>query len=103
EDGIRDKLVTGVQTCALPILGDRQPILGPRIPHFRDCTHRHSLLTRLPTHHWSMWCSEMPGTARHLARTDCPNGGEVTSAADARSEERRGGKGCCCGGGRMGA
>src|SRR2546425_8209940 len=22
EDGIRDKLVTGVQTCALPILGD---------------------------------------------------------------------------------
>src|SRR2546425_6699808 len=23
EDGIRDKLVTGVQTCALPISGDR--------------------------------------------------------------------------------
>src|SRR5205823_11602191 len=27
EDGIRDKLVTGVQTCALPILQARQP--GP--------------------------------------------------------------------------
>src|SRR5205823_10312924 len=27
EDGIRDKLVTGVQTCALPIYMDRQSIL----------------------------------------------------------------------------
>src|SRR2546423_13839743 len=25
EDGIRDKLVTGVQTCALPILGRQHP------------------------------------------------------------------------------
>src|SRR5229473_5259201 len=33
EDGIRDKLVTGVQTCALPILGGRIPkgvlLVGP--------------------------------------------------------------------------
>src|SRR5258708_31013962 len=30
EDGIRDDLVTGVQTCALPILGSiaRSPVLG---------------------------------------------------------------------------
>src|SRR5687767_15607641 len=29
EDGIRDKLVTGVQTCALPILaGEEQVIVG---------------------------------------------------------------------------
>src|SRR5205823_7208368 len=26
EDGIRDKLVTGVQTCALPILGDHRGV-----------------------------------------------------------------------------
>src|SRR5687767_15671870 len=46
EDGIRDKLVTGVQTCALPILDtssrrlpslahnvDPGPVCGNRIPH----------------------------------------------------------------------
>ena len=27
EDGIRDRLVTGVQTCALPILNDHTPEL----------------------------------------------------------------------------
>src|SRR5687767_15181967 len=46
EDGIRDKLVTGVQTCALPILGDREEelvlevlrsgrlSLGPKLEEF---------------------------------------------------------------------
>src|SRR5205823_8158132 len=29
EDGIRDKLVTGVQTCALPISLERQPVEDP--------------------------------------------------------------------------
>src|SRR6266513_5008828 len=28
EDGIRDRNVTGVQTCALPILGDRWRLAG---------------------------------------------------------------------------
>src|SRR2546425_6199600 len=32
EDGIRDKLVTGVQTCALPISYDQRP---PDAPHWR--------------------------------------------------------------------
>src|SRR5205823_7017003 len=31
EDGIRDKLVTGVQTCALPILGQRAAHLAPHV------------------------------------------------------------------------
>src|SRR3989441_6805257 len=30
EDGIRDKLVTGVQTCALPISSSRSPFYGGR-------------------------------------------------------------------------
>src|SRR5699024_4491879 len=30
EDGIRDRNVTGVQTCALPI--SRQPVIYPRMP-----------------------------------------------------------------------
>src|SRR5205823_10537277 len=29
EDGIRDKLVTGVQTCALPISCSAQPVRSP--------------------------------------------------------------------------
>ena len=29
EDGIRDRDVTGVQTCALPILQKRSAVLGP--------------------------------------------------------------------------
>src|SRR3989441_9331110 len=33
EDGIRDKLVTGVQTCALPILADVLQRLAPRDPN----------------------------------------------------------------------
>src|SRR5215210_1822067 len=32
EDGIRDTSVTGVQTCALPILGDDMAVRLPRIP-----------------------------------------------------------------------
>src|SRR2546423_13250735 len=34
EDGIRDKLVTGVQTCALPILPTRISLVGIRRPSF---------------------------------------------------------------------
>src|SRR5687767_15762972 len=33
EDGIRDKLVTGVQTCALPIFGSAAIALRPPNPH----------------------------------------------------------------------
>src|SRR3989441_9290955 len=35
EDGIRDKLVTGVQTCALPISGDRPVADLYALPHDR--------------------------------------------------------------------
>src|SRR5256885_10048740 len=36
EDGIRDYKVTGVQTCALPILAAGEERLGPRIAVVRD-------------------------------------------------------------------
>src|SRR6266496_6053755 len=36
EDGIRDLYVTGVQTCALPILGGRRPHRDPRRAHEPD-------------------------------------------------------------------
>src|SRR5205823_11840461 len=40
EDGIRDKLVTGVQTCALPILG---AVLSMPEPAVRETNAPHSL------------------------------------------------------------
>src|SRR6266545_7485858 len=48
EDGIRDKLVTGVQTCALPIWVEREELLGRqrarrreqrRLKQLREGTH----------------------------------------------------------------
>src|SRR2546425_11032779 len=43
EDGIRDKLVTGVQTCALPILSvGNENITGGVNRNAIRCTQRHS-------------------------------------------------------------
>src|SRR5215510_15380100 len=36
EDGIRDGHVTGVQTCALPILGRDDPVRGTAVPQDRQ-------------------------------------------------------------------
>src|SRR2546425_8619033 len=49
EDGIRDKLVTGVQTCALPILG--APLAFPVASGFKSMTRPRCMPlrpTRLP-------------------------------------------------------
>src|SRR5205809_5656598 len=68
EDGIRDVAVTGVQTCALPILGHRTKPL----PHHRSLWNRNALRFR-----------------HDLSPSDRP--GEVL---EKRSEERRVGKEC---------
>src|SRR2546425_3908727 len=71
EDGIRDKLVTGVQTCALPI----------------------SFLARAPSHSTG-YCSGsesfIPSRGASFMTTLSINGRDVT----VRSEERRVGKEC---------
>src|SRR5205823_8425606 len=74
EDGIRDKLVTGVQTCALPIFGGhglaalQLNALAPRVPG------------PVPAHRaGDTCCTRAPGTASPRWR---------------RSEERRVGKEC---------
>src|SRR2546425_1431321 len=69
EDGIRDKLVTGVQTCALPIYMTRVA-----------CAWRRSLRLR-PSHLF-------PGGLRAAPESQNP------ARRDARSEERRVGKEC---------
>src|SRR5205823_9491040 len=87
EDGIRDKLVTGVQTCALPISARRLHslegrglgTLAPRAP----LGSRHTPL--------------LPGRLDHLPLPGpraLPAGEERLRAAGGRSEERRVGKEC---------
>src|SRR2546425_1466758 len=82
EDGIRDKLVTGVQTCALPIYpGTRRRLLGA---HVRRRAH----------------CDPRPGQLLPTRRRDCPRDPEIAHHGmagfeeDVRSEERRVGKEC---------
>src|SRR5207247_8052610 len=70
EDGIRDPLVTGVQTCALPISGGSRRQAG--------CAVRSAVTT----------ASFSSGSGEHVAYTRRPPG------FTRRSEERRVGKEC---------
>src|SRR5207247_4255103 len=70
EDGIRDPLVTGVQTCALPISQDS------------FCSGTYCTIVRI-----------YDQTSRHNDLTIAPGGG-ANPTADQRSEERRVGKEC---------
>src|SRR5438105_7204033 len=81
EDGIRDPLVTGVQTCALPISAERSggPPLGiaKRRHADRDGTHFH--LLHFFTSAQKSDCSEstsvnrrVPGARRHARDLPCP-------------------------------
>src|SRR2546425_9329537 len=80
EDGIRDKLVTGVQTCALPIL------LGAAAEFVEQTNPGASLFEGLVEPGDSLHLRRQPGALR-LER------GHVAALLD-RSEERRVGKEC---------
>src|SRR2546429_6174728 len=80
EDGIRDVAVTGVQTCALPILS-APTFLGQVAAHYSIVFHR---VSRSPVH-----CSAIPIETLSAARADASR-----NRARARSEERRVGKEC---------
>src|SRR5205823_7701107 len=85
EDGIRDKLVTGVQTCALPIYPERP----------RPCDLRFSLSQG----------ARRSGWAEANRRSDAALDAFRSSRAlwtYSRSEERRVGKECRCRGGPYG-
>src|SRR5438552_19080039 len=74
EDGIRDDLVTGVQTCALPILSRLEPmprhVEAVRLQRRGELSAEHAL--------------ELERIGQHGVRID----------QGRRSEERRVGKGC---------
>src|SRR5205823_12087922 len=95
EDGIRAKLVTGVQTCALPIFGDALDAdvphpLADRLLELGDALDRDR---RRPQPH--------EGTAQILAADVALEAKLLGMLADgARSEERRVGKECRGRGGR---
>src|SRR5205823_7123480 len=76
EDGIRDKLVTGVQTCALPILPvvylvgrPRQWRHGVRIGHADDSTPRRSARF------------DEDGLGLQIGRASCRERGEIPERA----------------------
>src|SRR5258708_26391769 len=93
EDGIRDDLVTGVQTCALPISGLGEPL---------------AVIALHGNSKWAILCpffqkgeqqrvfgdlAVLGGRINLLARRD-PINGFAPRSADERSEERRVGKEC---------
>src|SRR2546421_1457037 len=82
EDGIRDLIVTGVQTCALPISGRRRPRRGRRRLRSRPTS-----LTRRPCR--SLLDVPCATHAVAPAREALPR-----RAVASRSEERRVGKEC---------
>src|SRR5690606_39636634 len=98
EDGIRDFHVTGVQTCALPILG---PAPEPRI------LRRRPLWRLRPDHPLELPAADAgledrPGPCRRqygraqACRIHLADG--LVVRRNLRSEERRVGKECRCGG-----
>src|SRR5947208_16017115 len=94
EDGIRDDLVTGVQTCALPISRPACRARHPRPPPANSLTRR--------VEGWRTDARTVPCRCRHDRRTDrrsapwCPCRPATAAAASnrRRSEERRVGKEC---------
>src|SRR5205823_10497278 len=78
EDGIRDKLVTGVQTCALPILCDQNNLFAP---NSTPCPESDGNACTTAGCNGQGVCDQ-----NHMTKT-CP-------PADERSEERRVGKEC---------
>src|SRR5206468_5209838 len=90
EDGIRDLIVTGVQTCALPISCPRSASVGEPAcwGHYWICA-RAFLASSFP----AKLVGELSAAAKALR---APSVSPTFSNARPRSEERRVGKECRC-------
>src|SRR5206468_10126875 len=94
EDGIRDLIVTGVQTCALPILGfDNHDPMGPRETGAGAALPAWLAFMKAVTSRTPVSDFPIPPNVE-LARIDAKTGLLARPDAVSRSEERRVGKEC---------
>src|SRR2546428_8078541 len=84
EDGIRDLIVTGVQTCALPI--SRSARTGPNEPH-RGVTATHTE-RRDPSDRSAVSAASVPAAERHNEGARPRSGGWVSLPGAQRRSHR---------------
>src|SRR5207248_4303516 len=91
EDGIRDRTVTGVQTCALPIFAiELSPaLLQPAAGHTGGGGQARRILAGFENHGGR---TTLGAGARALGRVLKGHGNDGSSGLEGRSEERRVGK-----------
>src|SRR5205823_12226160 len=101
-DGIRDKLVTGVQTCALPIYRLNEQLLQIlRVLYWRDASDLQQLLVETIVADMESDCGSVSDSEKPWALWREAFGGNSQRPEYSRSEERRVGKELRCGGGRL--
>src|SRR5699024_11300251 len=83
EDGIRDRNVTGVQTCALPILWGRRPSALRRVRHRRWPRWRAGSRYRADTPRTSFagGSASLPRRPIQIGRASCRERGKQTEGA----------------------
>src|SRR5205823_10025838 len=88
EDGIRDKLVTGVQTCALPICSRRAtPPIGSSVTSGVETPNARAVKM------WPNSCATTHANSNSMKASPC-QAAAGPPVAQLRSEERRVGKEC---------
>src|SRR5207248_6304227 len=102
EDGIRDRTVTGVQTCALPI----STLSSRHATGDQQQTNSRISFSKVPLPVNAGACQSTPGRGSGFCVASrfpaVSAGGKLSCSAKARSEERRVGKeGRCPEGGRL--
>src|SRR5688500_20246274 len=88
EDGIRDYKVTGVQTCALPIL-PYLPRAGRRRQHFRSGADRILEAPELRAIHRGRGERQAGGEYGEIGRASCRERGLSTVGAGAQKKKER--------------
>src|SRR5437867_753941 len=96
EDGIRDRTVTGVQTCALPIFGLGQSLQGRTVSTRQKNERKYERWEDLPGG-GRRYSFDVPGRQRGKARYVKEVDAQEVMVKFWRSEERRVGKECRCG------
>src|SRR5206468_6950908 len=95
EDGIRDLIVTGVQTCALPIFPAAAPPSDRLSPRDGRAASRRSLRLRRAKPPSPQTSTDRAGSTRKIGRASCrervemPEGGVIEKKENERGGRRR--------------